>query len=139
MLKYGAASELHAPPRVLESHQPLSSLPTSLRSYRQWILAASLRAIEYQGKWKENEKCFESDIRLDEVNRLPLPFRRKRRTCVPRSFPSFNNTYVIYILLNLRCLVRVTVSKIFQSPEILDNHVADRSVFTSRSIEIPYR
>ena len=100
MLKYGAASELHAPPRVLESHQPLSSLPTSLRSYRQWILAGSLRAIEYQAKWKEDEKCFESagrcarDIRLDEVTASTSIFdvnvlHASRR---PMFLSSFNNT-----------------------------------------------
>lgn len=43
--------------------------PLPARSYRQWILAGSLRAIEYQAKWKENEKkkrknMYSSDISI---------------------------------------------------------------------------
>lgn len=54
MLKYGAALELHAPPRVLEARIALFFTPASLpspclrvSSYREWILAVSPGTIEY--------------------------------------------------------------------------------------------
>lgn len=123
MLKYGAASELHAPPRVLESHQPLSSLPPSpaLIGNGFWQVRFARLNIKQNGKKMKNvSKAWMMLVqRLETVvsakcniySLFPSLFASMYRYI---SWPMFvfssNNTYNIS-LLSLRCL-RVTISKL---------------------------